>query len=212
MKPKIAIPIVLFLLCFQQVTQAQTLKNKIQKCVVEIGHTFPEIPMNRLKHLDQVAFLVFKKLGDSTKADILFLDTENLEISQLAMIWLQTGMIYYGHSDMFNIQSAGIEPKIEPISKLATLKEYGFSIRNTRGKDQMPYKIDYGSGNWTVYPKSLQSLGPDSENIFKIYLENISANDIEKNKVELLFSDITSIPREMLYMATRINNLLQTKQ
>ena len=212
MKSKIAIPIVVFLLCFQQVIQAQTLKNKIQKSVVEIGDTFTEIPMDRLKHLDQVSFLVFKKLEDSKKVDVLFLDETNQEISQLAMIWLQTGMIYYGHSDMFNIQSAGITPRIKPISKLATLKEYGFSIRNTRGENPMSYRIDYGSGNWIVYPKSFQSLNANSKNNFKIYLQNVSANDTEKNKIELLFSDITSIPRKMLYMATRINNLLQTKQ
>ena len=56
MKTKTIIPIVVFLLCFQQVIQAQTLKNKIQKSVVEIGNTFTEIPMERLKRLDQVAF------------------------------------------------------------------------------------------------------------------------------------------------------------
>ena len=211
MKTKTIIPIVVFLLCFQQVIQAQTLKNKIQKSVVEIGDTFPEIPMDRLKYLDQVSFLVFKKLEDSTKLDVLFLDKTNQEISQLAMIWLQTGMLYYGHSDIFNIQSAGFSPKIEPMPKLAELKEYGFSIRNTRGENPISYKIDFGSGNWTVYPKSFQSLNLNSKTTCNIYLENLS-DDETKNNIELLFSDTSSIPKEMLYMATRINNLLQTKQ
>ena len=212
MKTKTVIPIVVFLLCFQQVIQAQTLNKKIQKSVVEIGDTFPEIPMDRLKHLDQISFLVFKKLEDGTKVDVVFLDNSNQEISQLATVWLQTGMIYYGHNDMFNIHSAGVSPKIEPMSKLAALKEYGFSIRNTRGDNPMSYKVDYGSGNWVLYPKSIQSVKSNNETLIKIYLENIPSNNTEENKVELLFSDTTSIPREMLYMTTRINNLLQTKK
>ena len=206
------IPIVVFLLCFQQAIQAQALKNNIEKSVVEIGHSFPEISMDRLKQIDQVAFLVFKKLEDSPKVDVLFIDDSNQEISQLAMIWFETGMIYYGHSERFNIQSAGVTPKIEPMSKLEILKEYGFSIKDARGKNPMSSKIDYGSGNWIVYPKSTQSLESNNENTFKIYLENVSTNDTIKSKIELLFTDINSIPREMLYMATRINNLLKTKQ
>ncbi|MGY8913570.1 MAG: hypothetical protein ACKVJF_00610, partial [Flavobacteriales bacterium] len=181
MKSKIAIPIVAVLLCFQQVIQAQTLKSKIQKSVVEIGETFPEIPMDRLKYLDQICFLLFKKLEDSTKVDVLFLDETNQEISQLAMIWLQTGMLYYGHSDMFNIQSAGFSPKIKAMPKLAELKEYGFSISNTRGENPMSYKIDFGSGNWTVYPKSFQSLNLNSKTTCNIYLENLSDDETKNN-------------------------------
>ena len=211
MKPKIVIPIVVFLSCFQQMIQAQTLKNKIQKSVVEIGDTFSEIPLERLRHLDQLAFLAYRKLESSPKVDVLFIDTTNQEISQLAMIWLQTGLMYYGHNNRFNIQSAGITSKNESISKLATLKEYGFSIKNTRGENPMSYKVDYGSGYWTIYSKSLQSLESNSENIFKVYLENVSTTNNEKSKIELLFSDIRTIPSEMLYMATRINKLLQTK-
>ncbi|RXG29253.1 hypothetical protein [Leeuwenhoekiella marinoflava] len=212
MKTKTIIPIVVFLLCFQQVIQAQTLKKKIQKSVVEIGNTFAEIPMERLKRLDQVAFLIFKKLDDNTKVNVLFVDSGNQEISQLALVWLQTGMIYYGHNTMLSLQSAGISPKIEPISKLAILKEYGFSIRNTRGENPMSYNIDYGSGNWVVYPKSLQSLQSTSDNTIEIYVEKISSNENENNNVELIFTDTNTIAREMLYLATRINNLLQTKQ
>jgi|TARA_R110001583_G_scaffold171483_1_gene324994 hypothetical protein len=212
MKTKTIIPIVVFLLCFQQVIQAQTLKKKIQKSVVEIGNTFTEIPMERLKRLDQVAFLIFKKLDDNTKVNVLFVDSGNQEISQLALVWLQTGMIYYGHNTMLSLQSAGISPKIEPISKLAILKEYGFSIRNTRGENPMSYNIDYGSGNWVVYPKSLQSLQSTSDNTIEIYVEKISSNENENNNVELIFTDTNTIAREMLYLATRINNLLQTKQ
>lgn len=209
MKTKTIIPIVVFLLCFQQVIQAQTLNKKIQKSVVEIGDTFPEIPSERLSHLDQLAFSLFKKLTDNPKVGVLFIDADNQEISQLAMVWLRTGMIYYGHSTMFDIQSAGISPKIEPISKLAILKEYGFSIKNTRGKNPMSYRIDYGSGNWVVYPKSLQSV---SDNIIEINVEKISSNETENNNVELIFTDTNTIAREMLYMATRINNLLKTKE
>tara|TARA_A100000171_G_C2140407_1_gene155088 strand:+ start:1196 stop:1834 length:639 start_codon:yes stop_codon:yes gene_type:complete len=212
MKTKTIIPIVVFLLCFQQVIQAQTLKNKIQKSVVEIGNTFTEIPMERLKRLDQVAFLIFKKMDDNEKMDVLFIDSDNQEISQLAMVWLQTGMIYYGHSNMFGIQSAGISPKIEPISKLAVLTEYGFKVRNTRGENPMSYNIDYGSGNWVVFPKALQSIQSKSESSIEIYVEKTFSNETENNNIELIFTDTNTVAREMLYLATRINNLLQTKQ
>ena len=76
----------------------------------------------------------------------------------------------------------------------------------------MSYNIDYGSGNWVVYPKSLQSLQSTSDNTIEIYVEKISSNENENNNVELIFTDTNTIAREMLYLATRINNLLQTKQ
>tara|TARA_R110002020_G_scaffold271085_2_gene486342 strand:- start:1211 stop:1849 length:639 start_codon:yes stop_codon:yes gene_type:complete len=206
------IPLVVFLLCFQSVIHAQTLKNKIQKSVVEIGKTFPEIGTQRLKQLDQAAFLIFKKLEDSTQVDVLLLDNNNLETSQLTMIWLQAGMIYYGHSDMFNIQSAGITAKTEALSNLEVLEQYGFRIKNTNRENPNSYKVDYGPGNWVVYPKTLQSLKLNKENNLTIHLEKIASNDSNKNEVELLITDTQNIAREMMYMATRIDNLLQTNQ
>ena len=212
MKTLKLIPILTFLLCFPLVIQAQSLKSKIQKSVVEIGKTFPQIPSERLKQLDQAAFSLVRHLGDSTQVDVVFIDNSNEEISQLAMIWLETGMIYYGHSSMFNIQSAAIAPIDKPLLILEGLKQYGYNIRNVRGDNPMSYKIDYGSGNWIVYPKPLESLNSDSKKNIKIYLEKNSSIDSGKKEIELLFANTEDIPKEMLYMSTRINNLLQRNQ
>lgn len=212
MKTKMIIPLVVLLLCFQQAIQAQNLKGKIEKSVVEIGTTFTEIPMERLQLLDQITFTLFKNMDDDEKTNVIFIDKDNQEISQLAMVWLQTGMLYYGHGDMFNIQSAGLTSEMKPITGLTSLNQYGFNVRNTRRENPMSYRIKYGSDSWVVFPKTLESLGSMDRKIYKIFLEENTIDNSEKNEIELLFSDYKAIPREMLYMATRFDNLLKTKK
>lgn len=211
MKTKATIPIIVLFLSFMQVIQAQTLKSKIKKSVVEIGDTFIDIPTERLKQLDQIAFMIFKNTKKNTKTDVLFIDNKNEEVSQLAMVWLQTGMLFYNHSDLLHVESAGIAPVNDPSLKLSVLKEFGFSVKNMSRNKTKTYKIDYGSGNWIAYSKPLESLKLDkSQNIF-IYLERVASVTSTNKKIELIFSDTNTIAREMLYIATRINNLLQKK-
>ena len=210
MQAKRTISFVVILLCIQQVILAQTLKNKIQKSLVEIGETFPSIPTDRLLHLDQVAFSIFKNLNDTTKIKVLLIDNDQ-EIGQLAMLWLKTGMLYYGHSTLLDIQSAGASTEPYSPLPLSSLREYGFNIKSVRGEKNPPHKITYGSGSWIIYPKSLVDLKTNNDDVFKVYVEKIPGNHTGKNKVELIFEHTADIPREMLYITTRLNNLIQTK-
>jgi|GEM_PF-925383 len=202
--------ILLVILFSQQLLRAQ-LNNKIQQTVVEIGDTFTQISSDRLAYLDQIAFLVFKQLNNQEQVDLLFIDTDNLEQSQLAMLWLRTGMIYYGHPELLNIQSAGKAPVNQPPSPLLSLDSYGFRVKRNSQKIPYSYKIDYGSGTWVVYPKPLDDPDTPTTHSLKINVEKAVTESGEPNQIELLFSDSETIAREMLYLATRLNNLLQTK-
>ncbi|MDE3743853.1 hypothetical protein [Maribacter polysaccharolyticus] len=209
MKTKMSIPTLIILLCLLQTVNAQKLKDKIQNSVVAIGNTFTEIPVERLKALDQIAFTMIKKLHGQNTGQVIFIDNKNREISQLAMIWLQTGLFYYGHGDLFDIQSAGLTPENKTIPSLQALNEYGFNVKDVSKNNQVSYRIKYGSGSWTVTPKSVNQLKNNGNNTLKIYLERANDDKASKNKIALPYSDPTAIAKEMLYMATRMDNLLK---
>ncbi|WP_430413081.1 hypothetical protein [Kordia sp.] len=211
MKTKTTIPIILLFLCFLQVVQSQTLKSNIKKSIVEIGDTFVDIPTERLKQLDQIAFIIFKNTKKNAKVAVLFIDGKNEKISQLAMVWLQTGSLFYGHSDLLHIESAGIAPTYDSFPKLSILEDFGFSLKNIRRSNTKACKIDYGSGNWTVNSKSLESLNSGRNHHVLIYLEKVKPATSTDKRIELVFLDTSTIAREMLYVSTRINNLLQKK-
>ncbi|EDP94571.1 hypothetical protein U8527_16745 [Kordia algicida OT-1] len=209
MKTKKTITIFILFFCFFQVLEAQTLKSDIRNSVLEIGKTFVDIPSERLKQLDQIAFLIFRNTKKSSDVKIVMVDKTNQEISQQAMIWLRTGMIYYGHSNLFTIESAGVVPDNKLLSNLSDLKKFGFKIKKKRKKKLKAYEVDYGSGKWMISTKSLASLNQNQA--VEIYLESISSDTSLNKKVELLFSDTNTIAREMLYIATRINSLIPKK-
>ncbi len=206
---KTTIPMVALFLLFQQTITAQNLNNKVEQSIVTIGTTLKEIPAERLLLLDQVAYSLFKKSNNNKKTLVVFIDQSNQELSQLASIWLKTGLFYYGRQDRFNIQSAGINPKIKALSSIASLNDYGFKTRKVRGEHPMTYKIKYGSGSWLAFPKALKSLPITKNDPFKIVLEQ-TGNSQNEDSVELFISEPNSIAREMLYITTRINHLINT--
>ena len=63
-----------------------------------------------------------------------------------------------------------------------------------------------------IYPKLLSSLNLEEEKVFKIYLESGIRPKQEANSIQLLFTNKNTIPREILYIATRINNLFETTE
>lgn len=196
----------LLLLFIPYIAQAQSLNNKIKKSVVEIGDSFTQIPKERLLVLDQVAFKLFKEFNGNNAIDVIIVDSDNQETSQLAMIWLNTGLLYYGYNSMLNVQSAGTSIQSKSLSKLNSLKQFGFKVKANTPES---LNIKYGSGSWDVFQKSLESLKPNSKTIEIVVQESVIQN---KNTIQLTYYDTGSIAREMLYLATRINNLFKTKQ
>ncbi|MDD7886107.1 hypothetical protein [Flavivirga sp. 57AJ16] len=205
MKTKKILSLMLISILGIQSFKAQSINQKIEKSVVEIGETFTSIPNDRLMVLDQIAFKLFKQYDGINTVDVIIVDENNSEASQLAMIWLNTGLLYYGHQQMSNIQSAGTKNNPNTILNLNDLKQFGFKVINNSSKS---LKIKYGSGSWSIYPKSLQSLNPKSDAIEIVIVEGVMKH---KNTIVITFSNTESIAREMLYLATRINNLFGTK-
>lgn len=201
MKTKSKIALLILLLASAVTLQAQSLSNKIKKSVVEIGETFTEIPKEELLVLDQIAYKLHKEKKGNNSAHAIFIDKENDNASQLAMIWLKTGLHYYGLENLFNIESAGIEDNSKHLN-LSSLNQFGFKLKKDKNN---VIKLKFGSGSWNVYPKNIESLSENPRTI-KIATEE----GILKNHITLHLNDTNSIPREMLYIATRINNLEQT--
>tara|TARA_R110001583_G_scaffold32936_1_gene111753 strand:+ start:153 stop:806 length:654 start_codon:yes stop_codon:yes gene_type:complete len=212
MKTKMTMLTMFVLLSFMQAVNAQKLKDRIKESVVKIGTTFIEIPEERLKLLDQIAFTMIRKRDDKGIAHVVLVDANNHEISQLAMVWLTTGILYYGHEDLFHIQSAGLAADNQKIPGLRQLKEYGFTLKDNQKNGVMGYRLKYGSGSWEVYGKALSDLQVPEGIAIKIFLQdNLIDNSIDNNLV-LDSTDSSNIAKEMLYLATRINNLLIRNQ
>ena len=206
MKAKTILLLIVFLLCSRQTIEAQRLKKKIEKSIVDIENTFNEVPSDRKNLLEKIASSMV-----ANKDDIRLIDKHNQEISQLAMIWLRTGLIYHDLPELFKIESAGINVEMKPISALATLMHYGFHVGHTRGQSKISYEVKYGSDSWKVYPKPLNLLEPINDKALKIFLEEGAIDEADETNIELLFNDHKTIPRDMLYIAEHINSRYRTK-
>lgn len=206
MKTKTILSLLLIGILGIQTFNAQSLNSKIKTSVVAIGETLTKIPTERLSILDQIAVKIYKQHNESGKLDVIMVDVNNSDTSQLAMIWLNTGLLYYGFSQMATIQSAGTNESSSNSIDLNRLKQWGFKIKDDTSK---ALAVTYGSGSWNISTKSLQSLNPDADTIEIVVKEGAITN---KNTIALPFTDTETIAREMLYLATRINNLIELKK
>ncbi|MCK0192031.1 hypothetical protein [Arenibacter sp. F20364] len=211
MKTKTFVLLITLLIGFQELAMAQDLRNKIKKSVISIEDTFSEIPKERIISLDQLASTMEKKFSDGKQLNVVFIDKENLVTSQLAMVWLRTGLLYYG-VDKFSIHSAGTNAERQPLTKLALLEQYGFKVANADGKQPFTYSVNYGKDNWILHSKTIQSLDLFTDQAVVIFVEKGNSPIEKTNKEEILFPSNETIARDMLYVSSRLKNHLTTEQ
>ena len=100
MKTKMIYVMVLLLLCVPLTTHSQELRGKIQRSVKELKTVFPQISKEKVQLLDQLAARMVSNMGEDPYT-VVFVDQDNDDMGQLAMIWLRTGLMYYGLNDKF---------------------------------------------------------------------------------------------------------------
>ena len=122
------------------------------------------------------------------------------------MIWLRTGLLYFG-LEGYQIHSAGIASVQKPMSGLASINKYGFKVGNAGGGKPFSYYVKYGSDGWIVKSKTLESLDLEPDSTLEVFVTEGIAPDNGMPKIEIPLSDLENIPKEMLYIAARINNL-----
>ena len=198
------------LLLSQNGIQAQKLRNKIEKSIAPIETTFSSIEKERSVLLDQLASRIFKEKKSNGNAGIVFIDSTNGTKSQLAAIWLKTGLIKY-ELNGYDIQSAGLTVVGEPLSGLTTLKDYGFKVSNHSGTKLYSYKVNFGSDNWKVYYKEPDSLENPEESL-KVFVEDIMSMEDDPMQISVPLYSPETIAREMLYVAFRIDYLTQSQK
>jgi len=198
------------LILFQNGTQAQKLRNKIVKSIAPIETTFSSIQKERKVLLDQLASKIYKENRSNGNTGLVFIDGTNKTKSQLAAIWLKTGLIKYKLYG-YDIQSAGLEVVSEPFPGLATLKPYGFKVSNASGNELFSYNVNFGSDSWKVYYKDLNSL-ENSEETLKVFVEENIALENDPMQISVPLYAPETIAREMLYVASRIDYLTQSQQ
>ncbi|WP_425235680.1 hypothetical protein [Ulvibacterium sp.] len=198
-----------FLLSFQTAVHAQELRGKIERSVLELKTIFPQIPKDKVLNLDQLATKIAAKMGEANHT-VVVVDKTNDNVSQFAMIWLRTGLLHYGLDDNLTLESAGVE-SVNSALDLTMLRKYGFRVKNVKDKELFTYEIQYGTNSWEIKRKSLESLNLRADNSTKIFVEeNLNENN-ETDIFEVIFQNKEVIPGEMLYVATRINTILETK-
>lgn len=198
------------LILFQNGIQAQKLRNKIVKSIAQIEKTYPSIQEDRKIVLDQLASRIFKGNGSNENTTVVFVDQHNKEKSQLAAIWLKTGLLHYG-LDGYNVLSAGTEIIQEPLTALASLEEYGFRVSNASGRELFSYNVKSGTENWPVKYKNVESLNLDDDAI-KIFTEQGIVPEDGPKQIEITLPSLDTIAKEMLYMASRIDYLNEKQQ
>lgn len=197
--------ILTLLILFQNGIQAQKLRNKIVKSIAQIEESYPLIKEDRKIVLDQLASRIFKANGNDENATVVFIDRHNKEKSQLAAIWLRTGLLHYGLKG-YNVLSAGTEIVREPLPALASLEEYGFRVSNASGSQLFSYNVKSGSETWAVKYKEIESLNLDDDAI-KIFTEPGLVPEDGPRQIEITLASLDTIAKEMLYIASMIDYL-----
>ncbi len=202
--------ILTLLILFQNGIHAQKLRNKIVKSITSIETTFSSIEKERSVLLDQLASRISKEKRTNGNASIVFIDSTNKTKSQLAAIWLQTGLIKY-ELNGYDIQSAGLKVASEPLSGLASLKKYGFKVSNASGKKPYSYNVNFGSDSWNVNYKDQNSI-ENSEKSLKIFVEDTMFKEDDPMQISVPLYSHGVIAREMLYVASRIDYLTRSQK
>jgi hypothetical protein len=206
MKTKMILTMALLLLCLPLTTHSQELRGKIQRSVKELKTVFPQIPKEKIQLLDQLAARMVSNMGE-TPYTVVFVDQTNDDMGQLAMIWLRTGLMYYGLYNKFKVESAGLVTANETLPGLALLKNDGFRVTNARGEFLFMYSVRYGSNSWTVNRKTLESLDLDEDSSVKVYVQN----GLTDRNAEILFQNKAVIAGEMIYVATQVDAIIKAK-
>ncbi|MBO0322674.1 hypothetical protein J0X14_10230 [Muricauda sp. CAU 1633] len=205
MKTKLIRALAVMLLCLPLTVMSQELRGKIKKSIEKQIETFPEISENKTMVLNQLASRMASNM-DKENYTVAFIDQANSEISQLAMIWLTTGLIYYNLNESFSIESAGVKGSEQPIN-LSELETHGFKVKNEKDIRINTINVKYGSGFWEVERKNIDSLNLDDDNSIKVYVEDGLTNQ----NAEVLFENREAIAREMLYVAAQVNAIVKAK-
>ncbi|MEO1012422.1 MAG: hypothetical protein AAFX53_14035 [Bacteroidota bacterium] len=211
MKTIKTITILTVLVLFQNGIRAQKLKNQIVKSISQMEESYTAIEDDRKMMLNQLASRIFRDSKNQENTNVVFIDRHNKERSQLAAIWLRTGLMYYG-LHRYTVRSAGTEIIQEPISALNSLEEYGFKVSNAGGKEPYSYNVKSGSEKWKVKYKNYEALHLNDEAVIKIYVEKGIVSEDEAKQIEVFLSSPESIAREMLYVSSRIKFLREKLQ
>ncbi|THV60376.1 hypothetical protein EZV76_07420 [Flagellimonas alvinocaridis] len=206
MKTKMILTMALLLLCLPLTTHSQELRGKIQRSVKELKTVFPQISKEKIQLLDQLAARMVSNMGE-TPYTVVFVDQDNDDMGQLAMIWLRTGLMYYGLYDRFKVESAGLDTANETLPGLALLKNDGFRVSNAQGESLFTYSVRYGSDSWTINRKTLESLHLDEDSSVKVYVQD----GLTDRNAEVLFENKAVIAGEMIYVATQVDAIIKAK-
>ncbi len=208
MKTILITTVVTALTLFQNRIQAQTLRTKIVKSITQIEETFTTIPDDRKVVLDQLATRIHRGNKNDQHLNIVFIDKNNTNKSQLAAIWLRTGFLHYGVKKT-NVLSAGTEIIQEPFPALVSLEKYGFRVS---GDERHSYTVKSGSEKWMVRYNTLASLNLNNAPTINIYVEPGIVPENSPGQIEVLLSSPERIASEMLYVSWRTKHLVQQIQ
>ncbi|NJB69997.1 hypothetical protein GGR42_000459 [Saonia flava] len=208
MKTKTSILFIVTSLLTIHLASAQMLRKKIGKSVEVLRTQINTLPKEKINELDQVAFKIYKNCYNNSDASVLFIDQTNTQNSQLAMIWLKTGLAYYAID--INVQSAGVSLENKPISNLNSLSDYGFVIKTPSNEKPNLYTVIYGrSGSWSVFPKALSDIKKNNPMDIKIIVDKaLNDKGIALMKLELNEEDI---PLQIIYIAAQLDHLIKNK-
>ncbi|MEW2919972.1 hypothetical protein AB1A65_00790 [Muricauda sp. ANG21] len=206
MKNKVICTLAILLLSLPIKVDAQKLRGKIEKSIENLQEKSSLISKNQALLLGQLASRMVANMdkGDFT---VVFVDQTNGETSQLAKVWLTTSLIHFDLSDNFNIESAGLASSDQPIN-LSELENLGFKVKNDKDNRGKSINVKYGSGYWHMKRKNIESLALDKDTSIKVYVEN----GLTEKNAEILFENNEAIAREMLYVASQINAMVQAKR
>lgn len=189
---------------------AQSLRGNLEKNVENITEQINTLSKEKITELDQVALKIYETTLNKDNGGVVFIDKLNTQTSQLAMIWLNTALMYYD----INIKaySAGIEAnKNIPITHLSSLKKAGFTVKPANMRNPNNYWIGYNrSGSWLVFTKTLLEINTSPENTVNIIVDDTEVDEY-RTSIKLTFSNDSDLPLHMVHLATQINYLIKNK-
>lgn len=113
-----------------KVITSARLEGYVQERVME----FNEIPLDQRRKLDEIKAILRQELKGNQPVQLLFICTGNSRRSQLAHVWAQTALAYYGNPDI-HVYSGGTRLTAFNNRIAKTLSGAGFEVEKTSGEN-----------------------------------------------------------------------------
>lgn len=175
-RTSMTLTIVLLLFSIETIIAQNNFNRKLKRYAAMTISESDQIDDERKTILKEIGDFLLKETREDGKADIIFICTQNSRRSQIAQVWLQTAMTYYGINGA-QVFSGGLEGTAFHPNAVTALERAGFNATGVRSGDNLVYTLSNGTASDIMYSKKYT----DRQNPQKDFVAIMVCSDADKS-------------------------------